>query len=259
MIFSSEFFDYVTKLYNGSSRPLNIKHLTKGCLMEYATKTILDEIVVERAEAYVEALGIGYGPDFHIGIPPFIVPLECKNERDHRESEGGVRADIINRFSDYSRQSPKILVTSPVHYSRTARRLLDDNNVQILETSRDLNTLTELEEILPDLRDKFARALYKFRHYKRYKPRNEPPKNRTGDRYILHREPLGEGSFPSGSTSFWFYFLLVLLPSCGTQRVLVCWLCTILSSTISAISSTISAISSTLSIPSSGDLRNLQR
>jgi hypothetical protein len=188
--------------------------------MQYGVKIVLDQILEERAEGYVEALGIGYGADFNIGIPPLIVPVECKNKKDHRESEGRARTDIIARFSDYPRQSPKILITSPVHYTQTARRLLDENNVQILEIPMDFNNLAELEAVLPKLREKLIRALYKFRHYEHYKPRKESPKNRrTRDRYIIfHRE---RGIFPLSFALFIpsFFFLV--------QRVIVYCLWTI--------------------------------
>ena len=165
-IHEHQFEHYVKRIYHGSRRPLKYFHLKKGAILQYSLKNMLDEQEYD----YIEESEVGKGPDFVVGISPNLVPIECKNEKYHTESPKSVEIDIISRFKDYPKSSPKILLTSKVKYPLKARKRLDEYNIQIIVFPEDINDFNELNKFRKEIFSLIKRSLYKFSHYKKYKP-----------------------------------------------------------------------------------------
>ena len=172
-----QFENYVRRIYHGSSRSLKYSHLKKGALLQYSVKIILDDLRYD----YVEESEVGSGADFVVGISPYLVPIECKNEKFHTESPKSVGIDIISRFKDYPKSSPKILLTSKVKYTPEARKLLNEYNIQIIAFPEDIKDFNELYKLLTEIFPLIARSLYKFNHYKKYK---QPQKSSENKKWV---------------------------------------------------------------------------
>ena len=152
-----QFENYTRGIYHGSSRPLRYSHLKKGAILQYSLKNILDEQEYD----YIEENGVGGGPDFVVRLSAHLyIPIECKNEKYHTESPRYVENDIISRFRDYPKSSPKILLTSPVKYPLKSRKRLDEYNIQIIVFPEDINDFNELNKFRKEIFTLIAGSLY---------------------------------------------------------------------------------------------------
>jgi len=170
-----EFYEYV-QAYWGSTRPLNYSHLVKGCLLEFGSQVALKILEYH----YKSATAVGEGEDITVTALAFPIPIECKNEKYHTETPQSTQSKVLSRFRKYHKNYPKLLLRAPVHYTDKARRMLDDNNVQVIELSKDINTLDELARMMSEITAKLRTAFYKFVSYERYRAKEQHDAGKSG-------------------------------------------------------------------------------
>lgn len=163
--------------YNNSLIPLNRSHLRKGILLEYGVQHILRELNIE----YTTASTIGEGPDLEIYINKLRVPTEVKNWKKRTITSTDVLHDVISRFKLYSKAIPKLLIISRSNFTAHAKRLLQEYNINILELSRDFNTLQQLKEALYSIKQALQKALNTI-----FKLSSKPKLTASGERGICY-------------------------------------------------------------------------
>jgi ribonuclease HI len=160
-----EYFEsYVRHVYHGSSRPLRYPHLIKGCLEEFIVKMALNILQY----SHTSAQDVGIGEDFKVKAGPLPIAIECKNEKYHTETAQSIKKKVLTRFKTYPKHYPKLLITTPMQFTDEARAILVNHSIQVIQLSKDINSLDEFVTMLKEVIDKLCSALYKFVHYDRY-------------------------------------------------------------------------------------------